>query len=109
MVDDIPSIGKIIKVENSVLTSISNLNDEQNNFLVYPNPTNDFVTIKLKNIVSDEITISLTDLSGRKIKQWNLINTENAIQLPLNDIVPGCYFINVNFQNKLFTQKIIKL
>ena len=87
-----------------------NIPDFENpEYFIYPNPSNDFVTIKLKNIVADEITISLTDLSGRKIKQWNLINTENDIQLPLNDIVPGCYFINVNFQNKLFTQKIIKL
>ena len=108
MVDDIPSIGKIIKVENSVSTSISNLNDEKNNFSVYPNPTNDFVTIELKNIVVDKITISLTDLSGRKIKQWNLMNAKSEKQLSLNEVASGCYFINVNYENNLLTKKIIK-
>ena len=108
MVDDIPSIGKIIKVENSVSTSISDLNDEQNYFSVYPNPTNDFVTIELKNIVVDKITISLTDLSGRKIKQWNLMNAKSEKQLSLNEVASGCYFINVNYENNLLTKKIIK-
>ena len=91
-----------------VSTSISNLNDEKNYFSVYPNPTNDFVTIELKNIVVDKITISLTDLSGRKIKQWNLMNAKSEKQFLLNDIASGCYFINVNYENKLFTKKLIK-
>ena len=86
-----------------------NIPDFQNpEYFIYPNPANDLVTIKLKNIVADEITISLTDLSGRKIKQWNLMNTKNENQLLLNDVPSGCYFINVNYENNLFTKKIIK-
>ena len=101
--------GIILKTTNGGAAGIEENNFSENYFSVYPNPSNDFVTIKLKNIVADKITISLTDLSGRKIKQWNLINAQKEIQLSINDIVPGCYFINVNFQNKFFTQKIIKL
>ena len=87
-----------------------NIPDFQNpEYFIYPNPSNDFVTINFKNAFSDKINISLTDLSGRIIKQWNLMNAQKGIQLSINDIVLGCYFINVNFQNKFFTQKIIKL
>ena len=93
---------------NTITTSIEENNFSGNDFSIYPNPTNDLVTIKLKNSIADKITISLTDLSGRKIKQWNLINAQKEIQLSINDIVPGCYFINVNYENNLLTKKIIK-
>ena len=94
---------------NTLATSIEENNFSGNNFSVYPNPTSDFVTIKLNNIVADKITISLTDLCGRKIKQWSLMNVEKETQLLLNDVAPGCYCINVNIENNLITRKIIKL
>ena len=63
----------------------------------------------MKNIVADKKTISLIDLSGRKIKQWNLPNNEKEYQLSLVDIASGCYFLNTTNGNNLFSGKIIKL
>ncbi len=65
-------------------------------FLVYPNPSSDFVTIKFRNSFNDKITISLSDLSGRKIKHWNFKNATDEIKLSLNDIGSGCYLLNIS-------------
>ncbi|MEP7171797.1 MAG: galactose oxidase-like domain-containing protein, partial [Bacteroidota bacterium] len=64
MVDDIPSIGKIIKVENSVATLVTDLNVEENIFSVYPNPAHDFINIMLsETLLNKKVRISITGSS----------------------------------------------
>ena len=77
------------------ITGIENISASESEIKLFPNPINDFVTIKLKNIIAGKITISLTDLSGRKIEQWSLINAKNEIQLSVSNILSGYYLLNI--------------
>ncbi len=89
---------------NNITTGIEENNFSENNFSVYPNPSSDFVTIKFSNLFVDETIISLTDLSGRKIKQWHLNKSPNEIQLSLIDILSGCYILNIS-SSQIFNSK----
>ena len=70
--------------------------------LIFPNPTNDLITIP---IVGNK-TIIVTDLNGKIIKY---LTTDQQI-ISLLDIVKGQYFITIltNKNEIITTQKIIK-
>ena len=60
----------------------------------------------MKNIVADKINISLTDLCGRKVNQWNWNYAANEMQLSISDVVPGCYLLNIHTTQYIQTQKL---
>ncbi len=70
--------------------------------LVYPNPFKD--VIYLEN--PDEIdSVSISDFSGRKIKNFN----NSFKELQLKDLVEGVYILTVNYKDaKSKTMKIVK-
>ncbi len=78
-------------IEYSGTTSISEL--KSNEFSVYPNPAEDFITIECKQALH-HLTYSLTDLSGKIILQGILTNTINTIDI--SSLIPGIYFVDVN-------------
>lgn len=106
MVDDIPSVAQIIKVENSVSTPVTELNIHDIGFVVYPNPVFEELTIQFNLDSPDEKEIVLTDLSGKKIKE--LHNSEAKFEISLSDVSPGCYFVSVKYRDEITVQKLIK-
>ena len=58
---------------------------------IYPNPANDFVTIKTHNNIGDLITIS--DISGRTLITEEV--TADDIQINIADLTKGLYIIKV--------------
>ena len=58
---------------------------------IYPNPANDFVTIKTHNNIGDLITIS--DISGRTLITEEV--TSDDIQINIADLAKGLYIIKV--------------
>ncbi len=68
---------------------------------VYPNPTQDFITIE--NLVLDEIlAITLLDYSGKIIKRFEPNNTT----LQLTDLATGIYFLQISTVKGAFCEKI---
>jgi uncharacterized protein (TIGR02145 family) len=80
--------------------SINELN-QKNNFKIksYPNIVIDYLTVEYILNYKEYISITLTSLEGKKIKEFsNRIQNEgfNRIQLDIVDVPPGLYFLNVN-------------
>jgi hypothetical protein len=81
-------------------TGITNVNGQDNLIAIYPNPAQDNLTI---SGLSGSENIILTDISGRTLYTAKA-NGATEIQLPVNHLAKGMYFVRVN--NK--TMKIIK-
>lgn len=65
-------------------------------FNLYPNPANDNVTIALEQVEKSCPKVILMDIQGRTIK--TITETETAqplVQIPLNDVPAGIYFVRV--------------
>ena len=90
---------KIIKNKMSSVIENVSLNDH----LLYPNPTNDLLTISINGIKN----IVITDLGGKTCK--TIKTRENKISLA--DLKSGGYIISIfSFDNKLLsTRKVVKL
>lgn len=72
-------------------------------FSVYPNPTNDVLNIA-NTIGAELISVSVTDLNGRTVKQFN----SSVEQINISDLNAGVYFVNINSTEGSLTKKIVK-
>jgi hypothetical protein len=68
------------------------------NFMVYPNPASDRVTIGLKTATSGKVSVDLLDLSGRIIEHIDYRSLTPGIQTiewNSSHIAPGTYLVRV--------------
>lgn len=78
---------------------------ENGNFVFYPNPTSDFVTISLKDTSNSIANIGVYDVVGKLIltlKPNESIATET---IDLTSVLPGIYFVEVTTDTNL---KVVK-
>ncbi|MGB1307319.1 MAG: T9SS-dependent M36 family metallopeptidase [Oceanihabitans sp.] len=91
-------------LDNCTTLSIDDL--DENDYRVYPNPTNNTLNIKTnKNFGA--VTLTLTDINGRQVlsKKADLFNT---IELNISKLQSGLYILNINGQSINANTKIIK-
>lgn len=103
--DSVDNGGVIVESEFGVNTE-EIINDPQ--FLsVYPNPANNILNIALSKNISGNMDIQLISASGQLVRQWSDQSIEGYMT-PLNvsDIPAGFYFLQVNTQEGIFSEKV---
>jgi len=74
---------------------------------VYPNPTEDFLTLMTENCDPKELWYQLSDQNGRLLEYSKV--TGNRTRILMSDYLPAVYFIKVlENQKEIKTFKIIK-
>ena len=68
---------------------------------LYPNPTQDFVTINSKGRIEN---IQFFNQAGQLMKSFK----DNSDKLDIRDFTPGIYLLKLNIEGKTIHQKIIK-
>lgn len=100
-------------MKNLILGNSSLTNLDKNNFEVkiFPNPASDFVNLTFNSNLEKEINISISTLDGKLIKAFskeeiNLNN--NNLKIPLNQIDNGTYLIQL-ISGDIKTTKILNV
>ncbi len=76
-------------------------------YSAYPNPTTDFLTLKVNSLDFSNYTFELFDGNGRIIKSNKI--TTNEITIPMNGLLPNTYILKITTKNKeVKSFKIIK-
>jgi hypothetical protein len=97
-VQQFSEIVKILAEEHSIINY---------EMVVYPNPTRDFVNLKIENYKLDNLSYALFDLLGRQIGTDKI--TEEETQIQMNNLPSAVYILAVSDKNKpLKSFKIIK-
>ena len=74
---------------------------------VFPNPTSDFLTLKVEDYNDETLSFDLLDEQGKLILSEQITNQET--QVAMSTLARGSYFINIVQANKkIQTFKIIK-
>lgn len=97
-------------LDNPYLLSFKKIREMQTIF-VYPNPVEDELHIRIDKAERQNITISVTDLGGKKIiEEIQLIGTENYLDFTLNTcyLNAGVYVLKITVDKKPFFYKLIK-
>jgi hypothetical protein len=75
--------------------------------ILYPNPTNDFINLKVDDYKLDQLHFKLFDLTGKLLQEEQIAQNETKINM--KDYNQGCYFLKVTDSTKAIkTFKIIK-
>ena len=74
---------------------------------IFPNPTSDFLTLKVQDYNNEALSYNLIDEQGKLILSEQITNQET--QVVMSTLARGSYFINIVQANKkIQTFKIIK-
>lgn len=87
------------------VTKIDNSNGKDN-FMVYPNPTCEYIMVEAKSLEKLE-RVSLTDLLGKTIYQQNAPGSH--IQINMSDYTQSVYLLTIKtYKGEISTYKVIK-
>jgi hypothetical protein len=96
-IDDINITGAVGIDENTFTQSVN----------VYPVPSKGIVFVDLSNVKSTSATISITDITGKLVNQFNATLSGEPISIDLNNQQSGTYFVNVKTADQEMIRKII--
>jgi alpha-amylase len=78
--------------------------DEQ--IALYPNPANETVKVKLDVKSPTPFRLSLLDLSGNKLQDQEVKNTDNTYELNTGVLPSGFYLIKIKTGDRFYTRKL---
>lgn len=81
--------------------------DFQKQFVVYPNPASNFVTISNTGNNLNEATINIIDINGRILSTENKVNLNGLHQISIQSLQSGIYFLSIKDGIQTSIQKII--
>jgi alkaline phosphatase D len=93
-----------------LLTSLNNLNKESVFLSVYPNPSMDYVTIQFNNNTYGNVKISVCDVTGKSIYEFNDVMEQGITKHYINSasFSKGIYFIKIETVDNSETIKFVK-
>jgi hypothetical protein len=93
----------------SITTGINNPSDMESQFLVYPNPANDMISIKSPVSEPEDIHIKLISLTGLNLKSESINGSENngIHQLQVSDVPKGIYLLQITGSSASEIKRII--
>jgi len=104
--------GTTIENENSV-SSVCNLsnevfqNDLMENVIIYPIPTEDFLTIKTSKPLNGKMEIELVDLLGKVVLAETIYSENSSISLKENSIGAGTYILKISSESFITSERIV--
>ncbi len=93
--------------EISVVTAIEEAKRINLSVSAYPNPTTDFLELKVESEKLKDLSFQLYDISGKLLQSEKI--TGNQTRIVMSNLVPATYFVKVVQGNKeIKTFKIVK-
>lgn len=99
------------RVTNSLSVTINcRLASEEviDDYKLYPNPANNEVTIQWSSDDTKQSSVDLINLMGDVVKKYEVagVTGANSLNINLNDVIPGIYFIKINDSNHSVMKRI---
>ena len=79
--------------------SIDEVSENSFKIEIFPNPAQDVLNFNITSALKKSYTISILDLSGKKLLTENFTSLENQPQMSLAQILSGMYVINFRFED----------
>ena len=83
------------------------LNNNLSNAIVYPNPANASLNIKLLQVLAANSSLQVTDIAGRIVMQKMVSNGTINFPLDVKSLPSGRYFIKIQNTHQLITQSFV--
>lgn len=77
------------------------------NIRVYPNPAIDMITVDLADTEGTLQSMELMSADGKIVQSINVLNHQKVIQVPLNDVAPGLYMLQLTTDKGIAVRRIV--
>ena len=80
------------------------------NLEIFPNPASDHVSVSFDLLDDKNVSIKMLNVLGQSVKtisKQQLSNGHHDVQLQVNDLSKGIYFLNVDIDGALTTKKVV--
>ena len=74
---------------------------------VFPNPANDNVTIQISDEIETVVNIDVIDITGKVVLSKSEISKQSTINLNIEELVNGIYFIQLKTNKFISKQKLL--
>ena len=91
----------------SLANDINSPEKDQYTLEVYPNPTSGIINVDLKNPGHSEIQVRVLNYSGQVLKTLGF-EKSSTIQIPVEELSKGLYFIEVQIGNNFYFGRFIR-
>lgn len=94
---------------NEPPTGTGLIDNQESGFRIYPNPTNQNLTVQTPNISARHVNIRIFNLLGQEVFYNSMSQFGTERMLDVGNLNKGIYFINVQDGNKVYRQKFLKI
>ena len=101
-VDNVKILGSIVGVDELTEVPFDIVS-------VFPNPSNDKVTVEFYTNTESDVTVSVTSMSGQLVREANASAKTGTTMIPvdLSGLTNGVYVVNVKSANGVATHKVV--
>ncbi len=92
----------LLKINIPGISSVKDISNSLSNIIIYPNPTNGFITISKLDTPS---LLSLFDVNGRQLFSKHSVGEQ--INLDLSNLPIGIYFLSIKSKKGIVKNKIV--
>ncbi len=103
------SDGGIYKWNSTLVTSSPAPVKQLSEISIYPNPTNNFVTIKFPHAVNAQASVDVYNIMGVKVFTETIQSGSNTARLDMSVFSNGVYLLIINDGTKITTKRISKV
>jgi len=95
-------------VDSKAVTSIEDPFDTNMEVLVFPNPTEDFINLRILNDEVADATVRILTMDGREVMNRSLTLSSNVETLSFNvaDLAVGMYLVKVSTDESIVVEKV---
>lgn len=98
--------GKIDDAKVIPLSTLSINYFKSDAFRMYPNPTENFITIQFSSLQKDK-EITIYNVTGKVVQEQKVVENTKSARLPLLNLSDGIYFLQVKSESSITTKKLI--
>jgi uncharacterized delta-60 repeat protein len=101
----------LIRYNNALVsTGTGQLTADKNAYFVYPNPTNNVLTIDVKALKTSDIEVKLVDMQGRVVlqKNYSKVAANASLNIDIQDFTAGLYVLQLTSAETKWAQLVSK-
>lgn len=103
----VTSVTETTSIYNKSTTAVSENERTKLDIEIFPNPSNDFITIQAAGLVTIDLNIKLLDVNGKEIQQTQLNKGQTIAFFDIQTLYSGIYFVNISASGIQETKKVI--
>ncbi len=87
--------------------SISEIDFKNTNITIFPNPASDLIAVQVNDLVKENFTVELMDLTGKVITKTQINKGQTIAYFDTQAIYDGIYLVRISTDNYSRSQKIV--